>query len=250
MSARRDDAVGRHARAYLAAVSRRHRGHAVRWNGRGPGQHLRTGSVPVVAGSVSVVYWVPGPFPGPTPRPAGHASLPASPAVTGASEPIAGLSKELTAVPRDVNCRRQVGMPIHYRPRSDNYWMSLECFCVQSIPAFQACCGYRGGRGCRPGGGRYLDRALDLGQRLRAPGGDSWKTRASARAAATRGIGDPRAGCAECHGYRPDPADFLRAGGAGIGAACAFAVDPRELAVVGRDRRVHAGYRIRPEHPG
>lgn len=71
------------------------------------------------AGSVSVVYWVPGPFPGPTPRPAGQSHQPAgqprlvferlgalAPALTRpqshgpagpASESVAGLWNELTA---------------------------------------------------------------------------------------------------------------------------------------------------------
>src|SRR5580693_3834234 len=38
-----------------------------------PGSAFGPESVPLATGSVSVVYWVPGPFPGPTPRPAGTA---------------------------------------------------------------------------------------------------------------------------------------------------------------------------------
>ena len=36
-----------------------------------PGSTFGPESVPLATGSVSVVYWVPGPLPGPTPRPAG-----------------------------------------------------------------------------------------------------------------------------------------------------------------------------------
>src|SRR5580693_2997910 len=38
-----------------------------------PGSAFGPESVPLATGLVSVVYWVPGPFPGPTPRPAGSA---------------------------------------------------------------------------------------------------------------------------------------------------------------------------------
>ena len=38
-----------------------------------PGSAFGPESVPLATGSVSVVYWVPGPFPRPTPRPAGSA---------------------------------------------------------------------------------------------------------------------------------------------------------------------------------
>src|SRR6185437_17164792 len=38
-----------------------------------PGSAFGPESVPLATGLVPVVYWVPGPFPGPTPRPAGHA---------------------------------------------------------------------------------------------------------------------------------------------------------------------------------
>ncbi len=40
---------------------------------KGPGSTFGPESVPLAAGSVSVVYWVPGPFPRPTPCPAGSA---------------------------------------------------------------------------------------------------------------------------------------------------------------------------------
>ena len=36
-----------------------------------PGSAFGPESVPLATGLVPVVYWVPGPFPGPTPRPAG-----------------------------------------------------------------------------------------------------------------------------------------------------------------------------------
>jgi len=36
-----------------------------------PGSAFGPESIPLATGLVSVVYWVPGPFPGPTPRPAG-----------------------------------------------------------------------------------------------------------------------------------------------------------------------------------
>ena len=36
-----------------------------------PGSAFGPESVPLATGQVPVVYWVPGPFPGPTPRPAG-----------------------------------------------------------------------------------------------------------------------------------------------------------------------------------
>src|SRR5580704_6603180 len=39
--------------------------------GRGPGHPFGPEFVPSATGSSSVVYWVPGPLPGPTPRPAG-----------------------------------------------------------------------------------------------------------------------------------------------------------------------------------
>ena len=35
--------------------------------GKGPGSAFGPESVPLATGLVSVVYWVPGPFPGPTP---------------------------------------------------------------------------------------------------------------------------------------------------------------------------------------
>jgi hypothetical protein len=38
-----------------------------------PGSAFGPESVPLATGSVSVVYWVPGPFPRPTPCPAGSA---------------------------------------------------------------------------------------------------------------------------------------------------------------------------------
>ena len=59
--------------------------------GKGPGQRLRTGSVPLAAGSVSVVYWVPGPFPRPTLSSRIGAAGPAS-------EPGAGLSSNLPLI--------------------------------------------------------------------------------------------------------------------------------------------------------
>ena len=37
-----------------------------------PGSAFGPESVPLATGLVPVVYWVPGPFPGPTPRPAGY----------------------------------------------------------------------------------------------------------------------------------------------------------------------------------
>jgi hypothetical protein len=39
--------------------------------GKDPGSAFGPESVPLATGLVPVVYWVPGPFPGPTPRPAG-----------------------------------------------------------------------------------------------------------------------------------------------------------------------------------
>src|ERR1700733_15966322 len=39
--------------------------------GRGPGHPFGPEVLPSATGSPSVVYWVPGPLPGPTPRPAG-----------------------------------------------------------------------------------------------------------------------------------------------------------------------------------
>jgi hypothetical protein len=39
-----------------------------------PGSAFGPESVPLATGLVPVVYWVPGPFPGPTPRPAGDES--------------------------------------------------------------------------------------------------------------------------------------------------------------------------------
>jgi len=38
-----------------------------------PGSAFGPEAVPLATGLVPVVYWVPGPFPGPTPRPAGWA---------------------------------------------------------------------------------------------------------------------------------------------------------------------------------
>jgi hypothetical protein len=45
----------------------------------GPGSPFGPEFVPPETGSASVVYWVPGPFPGPTPRPAGSAEQSPSP---------------------------------------------------------------------------------------------------------------------------------------------------------------------------
>src|ERR1700722_20073420 len=77
-----------------------------------PGSTFGPESVPLATGSVSVVYWMPGPFPRPTPCPAGSApQAPSAPCfprrlrdepVGPASVPGAGLQQH-TADPDDVN---------------------------------------------------------------------------------------------------------------------------------------------------